>query len=92
MLDKCANSDCSIPFDYKQGQFFRFPKACAVNEAPANAHSVQHFWLCGRCARIHTLQYHKEHGVAISPRLVLRHAITTPGDMYHGLSVGNGEF
>lgn len=90
MLDKCVNSECSMPFDYKQGRYFRFRRACAVNEAPANTHNVRHFWLCGRCAKTHTVQYHKENGVVISPRLGLRHAITTPGDMYHCLSAGHG--
>ena len=90
MLDKCANSGCSKPFDYKQGRFFRFRRVCAANEAPANAHSVQHFWLCGRCEETYTLQYHKEHGVVISLRLMARNEITTPGDMYHGLSAGPG--
>lgn len=88
MLDKCANSECSMPFDYKQGRYFCFRRVCAVNETPANMHSVQHFWLCGRCSRTHTLQYHKDHRAAIRPRLVLRHAITKPGDMYHSLSAG----
>jgi hypothetical protein len=73
MLDKCANSQCSVPFDFKQGRFFRFHRVCAENEAPANAHSVQHFWLCDRCAETHTLQFHKEHGVALSLRLMGGH-------------------
>jgi hypothetical protein len=90
MLDKCANSVCSMPFDYKQGRYVRFRRAAAVNEAPANTHSVEHFWLCGRCAETYTLQYHKEHGVVISLRLMARNEITTPGDMYHGLSAGPG--
>jgi hypothetical protein len=90
MLDKCANPKCSMPFNFKQGRFFRFRRACAVNEAPANAHSVQHFWLCGRCAETHTLQYRKEHGVGISLRLMLQNGITTPGDMYYVLSAGPG--
>jgi hypothetical protein len=50
MLDQCANPECSIPFDYRQGLFFRFRRTRAANRAPANTHNVQHFWLCGRCA------------------------------------------
>ena len=65
MLDKCTNPECSAQFDYKQGRYFRFRRACAANQAPANTHSVEHFWLCGRCAETHALQYHKEHGVVI---------------------------
>ena len=73
MLDKCANSECSMPFDYKQGRYFRFRRACAVNETPANTHSVHHFWMCGRCVETYTLQYNKEHGVVLSLRLMMRH-------------------
>ncbi len=73
MIDKCANSDCSVQFDSKQGRFYRFHKACAENEAPANAHSVQHFWLCDRCAETHKLQFHKDHGVALRLRLMGGH-------------------
>jgi hypothetical protein len=62
-----------MSFDLKQGTFFRFRRVCAINEVPANAHSVQHFWLCGRCAETYTLQYNKEHGVLISLRLMMRH-------------------
>jgi hypothetical protein len=29
--------------------------------------------LCDRCAETHTLQFHKEHGVALSPRLMGGH-------------------
>ena len=72
MLDKCANSECSKPFDYKQGRFFRFRRVCAANEAPANAHSVQHFWMCDRCAETHTLRYHRELGGGVSLRLTIR--------------------
>ncbi|MGD0908445.1 MAG: hypothetical protein ABSA96_12745 [Candidatus Acidiferrales bacterium] len=73
MLDQCANPECAIPFDYRQGLFYRFRRTCAVNWAPANTHNVQHFWLCGRCAETYTLQFQKEHGVVISLRLTVRH-------------------
>lgn len=90
MLDKCANSECSKPFDHNQGRYLCFRRACAENETPANTHNVQHFWLCGGCAKTYTLQHHKEHGAVISLLLVARNGITTPRDMYHGLSVGPG--
>jgi hypothetical protein len=70
MIDECANPECSMPFDCRQGRFFRFRRECAVNNAPANAHSVYHLWLCGRCAGTYTLQYHKQCGVVIGPRLM----------------------
>ena len=73
MLDKCANPECLMPIDYKQDRFVRFRRICVANETPANAHSVQHFWLCGRCAETHTLRYHKEYGVLIRLRLMVGH-------------------
>lgn len=43
MLSKCANPDCGMPFDYRQGQFFRFHKNPEEGGPEANTHSVQHF-------------------------------------------------
>jgi hypothetical protein len=73
MIDKCANPECSTPFDYGRGRFFRFRRECALDEVPANPHAVYHLWLCSRCAEIYTLQYHKQHGVVIGSRLGDRH-------------------
>ena len=72
MIDKCANPECSVPFDQLEGRFFRFRYSCAPNEPPPNTHSVQHFWLCSRCSQTYTLHKQEEHGVAIGLRLLLR--------------------
>jgi len=75
MLDKCANPRCAITFDYKQGRFFRFHRPCVGNEPPVNVHSVQHFWLCGHCAKTNTLHYNEQQGVGVlvGPRLSVAH-------------------
>lgn len=70
MIDECANPECLMPFDHMQGRFFRFRRECDLNKTPANAHSVYHLWLCGRCAETYTLHYHNEYGVVIGPRQV----------------------
>jgi hypothetical protein len=37
-------------FDYREGRLFRFHRAHRASEAPLNTHSVQNFWLCGKCS------------------------------------------
>jgi hypothetical protein len=68
MISLCANPACRIVFDYRQGQFFRFHKAHRSGEKPPNTHSVQHFWLCGKCAGKYTLLYAEERGVLLQDR------------------------
>jgi len=68
MISLCANPACQIAFDYRQGQFFRFHKAYRSGEKPPNTHSVQHFWLCGKCAGKYTLLYAEERGVLLQNR------------------------
>jgi len=78
MLDQCANPKCSIAFDHRHGFFFRLHRACAANQAQANTHTVEHFWLCGGCAGTYTLQFHKEHGASTSLRLMVRNENLLP--------------
>lgn len=68
MISFCANPACQIAFDYRQGQFFRFHKAYRSGEKPPNTHSVQHFWLCGKCSGKYTLLYSEERGVLLQDR------------------------
>ncbi len=68
MISCCANPACRIAFDYQQGQLFRFHKAHRPDELPPNTHSVQHFWLCGKCSLDYTLVYADERGVLIHDR------------------------
>ncbi len=53
MLSKCANPLCSAPFRYlHEGRIFNIEVA-AWCEDPSGDPSpkIEHFWLCGRCAR-----------------------------------------
>jgi hypothetical protein len=34
---------------------------------PGNAHGVEHYWLCSRCARIYTLVHVEDAGVLLKP-------------------------
>ena len=68
MFSACANPDCQVPFDYRQGRLFRFHKDHLAGEKPPNTHSVQHFWLCSVCCGIYTLEYRDGYGVLIKVR------------------------
>ncbi len=63
MISTCANPACQALFDYRQGELFRFHKSHRPDERPPNTHSVQHFWLCGKCSKLYTLVYSEELGV-----------------------------
>jgi hypothetical protein len=67
MFSECANPSCRVEFNYRQGQFFRFRKQQLGDGQPANTHSVQHFWLCGSCARTYRLEYEIGRGVVLKP-------------------------
>jgi hypothetical protein len=67
MVSKCANPSCAATFDHREGRLFCFPKRSIEAGQPANTHSVQHFWLCGRCFPDYLLEYHDGVGVTIAP-------------------------
>jgi hypothetical protein len=68
MFSECANPACGAEFDYRQGQFFRFHKRSLDDGQPANTHSIEHFWLCGRCSETYYLQNAGGGGIAIRLR------------------------
>jgi len=69
MYLKCAHPECSSDFDYGQGRFYRFQQFPQQDPAPANSHSVKHFWLCTRCCETFTIDYQKGLGVLLRQRL-----------------------
>ena len=68
MIVNCARPECSALLQYGEGRFFRFPSR--NNRAPRNSHNVEHFWLCGRCAEIYTLECRQDRGVLIKTKLL----------------------
>lgn len=66
MFSKCANPSCKADFDYQQGRFYRFHRRPLDDGQPPNTHSVQHFWLCGKCCETHCLKYAEGGGVLIA--------------------------
>ena len=69
MYLKCAHPECSSDFDYGQGRLYRFQQFPEPRQAPANSHSVKHFWLCTRCCETFTIDYQKGLGVLLRQRV-----------------------
>lgn len=69
MLSECANPECRADFDYHHGQFFRVRKPPVEEGHPSNTHSVQHFWLCGKCAQAYYLENVKNKGILLRSRI-----------------------
>ncbi len=73
MLSKCANPACSTPFQYlRDGKLYQIEVGETaerglhlVSRKPARR--VEHFWLCGACARSMTLAYQRGKGVITLP-------------------------
>lgn len=79
MLSRCANSNCSKPFlKLREGKLFlveteRLMKSGESAVPPfvrarQQQRCVEHYWLCDECAKLWTLAYDRERGVALSPR------------------------
>jgi hypothetical protein len=68
MFATCANPGCGTSFDYEHGRFFRFRWEPSRSGAPANTHSVRHFWLCQDCVKSYTLENRNGSGVLLTHR------------------------
>lgn len=68
MFWKCANPECEVSFDYRQGQLFRFSVGPSNRKWRVGAHAVRHFWLCRLCAEKLSLSYREGQGVLIGHR------------------------
>lgn len=64
LFDRCTNSKCGEPFDYRKGHLFRFAYRLK-NVEPGTSHAVVHFWLCAKCTKIYTLEYREKSGAAV---------------------------
>ncbi len=76
MIAKCANPECGAPFRYlREGRIFQVDLDPAghrvvgpflISDAGL-PHRLEHFWLCGTCARTLTLAIDPERGVVTVP-------------------------
>lgn len=82
MLSKCANPQCSSPFQYlHDGKVFEVqtggasgtsePIDPSAKKVPVR---VEHFWLCGKCALTMTLAVNRAREVSIMPKAAVRSA------------------
>jgi hypothetical protein len=69
MLSKCANPDCLVEFDYRQGRFFRFHSNSNDGKLGREPRSDRHFWLCAACSQHYTLLYRKDYAALVSLRV-----------------------
>ena len=72
MVGKCANRNCGAPFRYfRDGRLFAFELSgrwpSEGGQSTADHRSVEHFWLCGRCASTLTLILERDRGVVARP-------------------------
>ena len=66
MLLNCANPECSVPFNFRQGRLFRFYQNHSKGSAASlNQYSLKHLWLCKQCAEVYTLDYREGKGLLI---------------------------
>jgi hypothetical protein len=68
MVEKCANPECSKPFDCRQGQLYGCPMQPVDGRPPSNSHGVEHHWLCGSCSKIYTFEPRAGFGAMITLR------------------------
>ena len=68
MFARCANPDCGAPFNYRQGQLFRFLQRDPLTQALTSTDSVRHLWLCKTCSELYTLVYRPGLGVVLDRR------------------------
>jgi hypothetical protein len=68
VVEKCANPECSKPFDFRQGRLYCCPMPAVDGCPPANGHGLEHHWLCGLCSESYTFEGRAGFGTVITPR------------------------
>ena len=72
MVSHCANPACGVPLQYlREGRLYQFDVRCTNgrallrNEAQPGktTRHISHYWLCGRCANMLTLEFDPAEGV-----------------------------
>jgi len=68
MFIKCCNPECERPFAHREGRLVRFSKDISSGQPIENQRSIQHYWLCGKCAELFVFDYDSEMNIRIKPR------------------------
>lgn len=66
MVSHCANPICHKPLHYlREGKIFLFSRKHAKENEQGLSHHLEHFWLCGICAKKWTLATDGNDGVTL---------------------------
>jgi hypothetical protein len=69
MVNHCANPNCNKPLHYlRDGKVFLFSRKNSPQQNSNPLQLMEHFWLCGECARQWTLTMDENQGVHLSER------------------------
>ncbi len=72
MVSHCANPACGVPLQYlRHGRLYQFEVRCTNGrallrgdaESGSKGRHISHYWLCGECATLLTLQFDPAEGV-----------------------------
>ena len=57
MIDQCENPQCAKPLHYlREGRIFIFDTGRTDIRCGESTHRIEHYWLCGCCAQLLTLE------------------------------------
>ncbi len=69
MLSHCANTNCNKPLHYlREGKVFLFSRKNSSKQNSKPFQLLEHYWLCGECAREWTLTMDADQGVQLLER------------------------
>lgn len=69
MLSHCANPNCKKPLHYlREGKVFLFSRKNSPKQNSKPFQLLEHYWLCGECARLWTLTMDGDHGIQLTER------------------------
>jgi hypothetical protein len=74
VVSQCANPECGVPLHYlRDGRLYQFEVRALnhVKDQPGTKkkplRQVWHYWLCGSCSSILTLQFDQRKGLQVAP-------------------------
>ncbi len=66
MVSFCANTACRKPLHYlREGKVYLFTRRDSRDKASRQSQPLEHYWLCGKCAKQWTLSIDVENGVKL---------------------------
>jgi hypothetical protein len=69
MVSHCANPSCNKPLHYlREGKVFLFSSTNTSGDKSETFQRMEHYWLCGNCARDFTLTMDGENGIQLEAR------------------------